>query len=157
MKDAADLTYSRYEPIYTEMELLDVYRDILNTQAQSPEPTTSVPDEFEVGKNDRTLVHSLIKRLDEHSPPETGTSQSHAIGVDLRGPVARCRRALSQVAAMIEYNDTTAENPFPSVSQNVVKQQVLPSPLEWVALIRECVSSLYYESPVHRFRFSRSA
>lgn len=159
LKDDASLTYSRYEPVYTETELLDIYQDILNTQVQVPDPTASVADEFEERTNDRTSVYSLIKRLDEHGPPEPGTSHSHASGVDLRGPMVRYRRAISQLAAMFgdKDNDTMTERPDPSSSQNAKERQILPSLLEWTALIRECVSTLDYMSLVHRFRFSRSA
>lgn len=139
------------------MELLDIYQNILSTQVQTPEPTTAVADEFEQKGNTRTLVHSLIKRLDGHSPPDPGTSQSHTVGVDSEGPIAHYRRALSRVAALLEHKDTTTEYPEPSSSQNVAKQRTLPSPPEWVALILECVSILNYKSSIHRSRFSRSA
>lgn len=151
------MSYNRYEPVYTETELLDVYQDLLNTQVQTPEPAASVVDEFEEGTNDRTSVHSLIKRLNEHLPPEPETSQSHKIGVHLREPMARYRWAISRVAALLEYKDIKTEHPDPSCSQNMAKQKMLPSPPEWAALIRECVSTLDDETSVHRFRFSRSA
>lgn len=139
------------------MELLGIYQDLLDAQVQTPEPAVSVADELEERSSDRASVHSLIEQLDGSSPPEPGTSQSHIIGVGSRGPIAHYRRALSQVAVMLEGMDAAAEYLDPSPSKNMVKQQMLPSPSEWAALTRECVSTLDCESLVDRFRFSRSA
>jgi len=141
-KDDSDLAYGRYEPVYTEMELLDIYQDILGTQAPVPEPVESAVDEFEEQANDRALVHSLISRLDEHSPPEPGTSQAHAMDVDSQGPVTRYRRTVSRLAAIIQDPDATMERPDPSPSESKGLRPILPSPLEWAAFIRECVSTL---------------
>jgi hypothetical protein len=123
------------------MELLDIYQDLLDTQVRTHQSAESVTDEFEEQENDRTSVHSLIKRLDKHSPPEPGTSKSHADGLDLRGPDSRYRRAVSQLAAVLEDMDTTMENPDPSSSLEM-NHRILPSPLEWASFIRECVSPL---------------
>lgn len=140
IKDDADLGYGRHEPVYTEMELLDIYRDLLNAQAQIPESVGSAADEFEEQERDRTSVHAFVQRLNEHSPPKPGTSKSHA-GVDLRGPISRCQGAVSQLAAMIEDMDTTMENPDHPPSQFKADQQILPPPSEWASFIRECVSA----------------
>lgn len=141
-KDESDLAYGRYEPVYTEMELLDIYQDLLGTHVPAPDPVESAVDEFEEQANDRTLVHSLISRLDEHPPPEPGTSQSHAMGVDSQEAVTRYRRTISRLEAIIQDPDTKIEHPHPSPSTSKVEQQTLPSPLEWAALIRECVGTL---------------
>jgi len=141
-KDDADLAYGRYEPVYTEMELLDIYKDLLDTKAQTPGSAESTTNEFGEQANDQTLVHSLISRLNKHSPPEPGTSQSHTMGVDLQGPVTDYRQIVSQLAAILQDPDTVTEHPDPSPSVGEVKQQILPSPLEWAAFIRECVSAL---------------
>ena len=137
------------------MELLDIYQDILSTQVQTLGPVAPASNEFEEGVNDRASVRSLFNRLDAHSPPEPGTSQSHAIGADFRGPVSRYQLAISQVAAILEGNSVT-EHLDPSSSQNTTKP-ILPSPLELAALVRECVSTSGYENTVHQFRFSRFA
>ncbi|KAF9784662.1 hypothetical protein BJ322DRAFT_1021370 [Thelephora terrestris] len=121
------------------MELLDIYQDLLNTQVRTHQSAESVTDEFEEQENDRTSVHSLIKRLDKHSPPEPGTSKSHADGLDLRGPDSRYRRVVSQLAAVLEDMNTTMENPDPSSSQLEMNHRILPSPLEWASLVRECI------------------
>jgi hypothetical protein len=91
------------------MELLDIYQDLLSTQVQAPESVESAVDEFEEQANDRTLVHSLISRLNEHSPPEPGTSQSHAMSVDSQGPITRYRQTVSRLAAILQDPDTTTE------------------------------------------------
>jgi hypothetical protein len=144
-KDDADLAYGRYEPVYTEIELLDIYQDLLSTQAQATGSVESATDEFEERANDRALVHSLISRLNEHSPPEPGTSQSHATGADSQEPVTRHRQTVSRLAAMLQDPDTTTEHPdppssVPSPSENKAIQRTILSPLEWAAFIRECVS-----------------
>jgi len=141
-KDDSDLAYGRYEPVYTEMELLDIYQDLLGTQVPAPEPVQSTVDDFEEQANDRTLVHSLISRLDEHSPPEPGTSRSHAMGVDSQAALTRYRRTVSRLSAIIQDPDTTMKHPDPSPSESEGVRQTLPSPLEWAAFIRECVSTL---------------
>lgn len=149
-KDDADLAYGRYEPVYTEMELLDIYQDLLSTQVQAPEMMEPAADELEEQANDRALVHSLISRLNENSPPEPGTSQSHATDVDPQGPVTRYRQTVSRLAAILQGSDTTTEHPDASSSvpssESKAVQQVLPSPLEWAAFVRECVSTLRHES-----------
>lgn len=147
-KDDADLAYGRYEPVYTEMELLDIYQDLLGTQAQTPGLVESTTNEFEEQANDQTLVHSLTSRLNNHSPPEPGTSQSHTMSIDLQGPVTHYRQTVSQLAAILQDSDTMTEHPDPSPSVGKVKQQILPSPLEWAAFIRECVSALQVGSPM---------
>ena len=145
-KGDADLAYGRYEPVYTEMELLDIYQDLLGTKASAPESVESAVDELEEQTNDRTSVYSLISRLDEHSPQEPGTSQSHAMGVDLQGPVTRYRQTVSRLTAILQDPNVTMERLDPSPSGNEGVQQILPSPLEWAAFIRECVSTLQDES-----------
>jgi len=145
-KDDADPAYGRYEPVYTEMELLDVYQDLLSTQVQAPKSTGSTADEFEERVNDRKLLHSLISRLDEHSPPEPG--DPHAVEIDWQDLAIRYRKPVSQLAAILQNSDAMTEYPDPSSSTTKTKQQILPSPLEWEALIRECVSSLQDESSV---------
>jgi len=124
------------------MELLDIYQDLLGTQAPAPEPVESTVDVFEEQANDRILVHSLISRLHKHSPQEPGTSQSHAMSLCSQGPVTRYQRTVSRLEAIIQAPGTTMEHPNPSPSESKGVQQVLPSPLEWAAFIRECVSTL---------------
>lgn len=126
------------------MELLNVYQDLLSTQIQAPESTGSTADEFKERADDGTLVNSLKTRLNEHSPPEPGTSESHAMGIDSQGSVTRYRRIVSQLAAILQELDT--EHPDPSSSITKANHRILPSPVEWVALIRECVSSFQDES-----------
>lgn len=150
-KDDVDLAYGRYRPVYTEMELLDIYQDLLNTQVQAPPPVEPSADEFEEQEDDRTSVHSLIERLNEYLPPEPGTSQSHAVGVDLQGDAVNYRRAVSQLATILEDTEPTVENPAPSSPQLRAGRQVLPSLLEWAALIRECVSVLPQNNPFADF------
>jgi hypothetical protein len=129
------------------MELLDIYQDLLNTQVQTPEPVESATDEFEEA-NDRKLVHSLINRLNGHLPPEPGTSQSHTLGIDLQQSATGYRHAVSQLAVVLQDPDTVTVHPDPSPPVGGMKHQILPSPLEWAALIRECVSTLQVESPM---------
>ena len=150
-KDDSDLAYGRYEPIYTEMELLDIYQDLLGTQVPAPEPVESAVDEFEEQANDRKLVASLISRLDGNSPPEPGTSQYHAMGVGSQEPITRYRRIVSRLAAIIQDPDITVEHPDPSPSKSKGAQRSLPSPSEWTAFVRECVSTSYNESPLTDF------
>jgi len=153
-KDDDDLAYGRYEPVYTEMELLDIYQDLLSTEVQAPESAESAANGIREKTNDRKLVHSLISRLNEHSPPEPGTSQSHATGVDLQGSVTRYRNTVSRLTAILQDSNTTAEFPDPSSSNpspsecNVI-QRILPSPLEWTAFVRECVSTLEDEGSAY--------
>ena len=156
-KDDPHLTHGRHESVYTEMELLDIYQDILNIQAQAPGPVAPVADEFEERTNDRTSVHSLLDRLDANLPPEPGTSQSHAIGADLRGTMSRYQRAVSRVAVILEGKDNATGHPDPPSPQNTTNQQILLSPPELAALVRECVSTLGHESTGYRFGLSRSA
>ena len=125
------------------MELLDIYQDLLGTQAPTPESGESAVDEFEEQANDRTFVHSLVSRLDEHSP---GTSQSHAMGVDSQGPVTRFRQTVSRLAAIFQDLDTSMEHPDLPPLESKGIQRILPSPLEWAAFIRECVSTLRAET-----------
>ena len=158
-KDDADLAYGRYEPVYTEMELLDIYQDLLSTEVQGPEPVESATNGIKEKRNDRGLVHSLISRLNEHSPPEPGTSQSHATGIDSQGPVNRYRKTVSRLAAILQDSNAATELPgpsssIPSPSESNAVQRILPSPLEWAAFIRECVSTLDDESSAHRPHFS---
>ena len=147
-KDDADLAYGRYEPVYTEMELLDIYQDLLSTQVQTPELVETATDEFKEQAKDKTLVHSLISRLNEHLPLEPGTSQSHTIGIDLQEPPTRYRKTVSQLAAILQDSDTATEHSDPPSSVGKMKQQILPSPLEWAAFIRECVSTFQVEIPM---------
>ena len=140
------------------MELLDIYQDLLSTQVQVPEPAESAAAEFEEQANDRTLVHSLVTRLNEHSPPEPGTSQSHAMSVDSEWPFTRCRQTVSRLAAIIQGPDTATEHPDPpsldpSPSESEVVRRTLPSPLEWAAFVRECVSTLEVNMAYANFFF----
>ncbi|KAF9649559.1 hypothetical protein BDM02DRAFT_3186192 [Thelephora ganbajun] len=149
-KDEADLAYG-YEPVYTEMELLDIYQDLLSTQIQAPESTESAADTFEEQADDRALVHSLISRVNEHAPSEPGTSQLHATCVDSQGPVSRYRQTISRLTAILQGPGITAGHPDPSPSvpsgRNAM-QQVLPSPPERAAFIRECIRVNERESAV---------
>ena len=156
-KKDADFAYGRYEPAYKETELLDIYQDLLSTQTQAPEPVESATNKFGGRMNDQTLVDSLIGRLDKRSPSEPGTSQSHVMDVDSQEPVARYRKVVSQLVTVLQDPDAATERHDPSSSENEAKQQILPSPLEWTALIRECVSTLWDDSPVDLFCSSRSA
>jgi len=124
------------------MELLDIYQDLLSTQVQAPESVESAADEFEAQANDRTLVHSLLSRLNEHSPPEPGTSQSHAMGIGSQGSVTRYRQTVSRLAAILQDPDITTEHPDPSSPESKTIQRILPLLPEWAAFIRECVSGL---------------
>jgi hypothetical protein len=139
-KDDSDLTNNRYGPIYTERELLEIYQDLLDTQIQTYEPAESSIETFGERENERVSVR-LINRLDKFSPQEPGTSQSHATSADFQGSITRCRRVVSQLTAILEDKGIARENSSPSPSQHEVKQQALPSVLEWTAFIRECVST----------------
>lgn len=145
-KDDADLAYGRYEPVYTEMQLLDIYQDLLSTNFQTPGSVESATDELEEQANDQKLLHSLVNRLNDHLPPEPGTSQSHTMDTSLQDPATRYRQTVFQLAAILQDPDTATEHPDPSPSPGRVKRQILPSPLEWAAFIRECVSTLEVES-----------
>ena len=152
-KDDADLAYGHYEPVYTEMELLDIYQDLLGTQVSAPESAETAVDQLEEQAKDRTLVFSLIRRLYEHSPPEPGTSQSHAMDVDSQGPITRYRQTVSRLTAIFQDPDATVEHPDHSPSESKGAQRIPPSPLEWAAFIRECVSTLQGESARTDFVF----
>lgn len=131
------------------MELLDIYQDLLTAHIQTPKSVEPAADELPDRANDRTLVQSLMERLMEHSPPEPGTSQSHATGAGLQESNAHYRRAVSQFAAVLENTHAAMQHHGPSSSQSAAEQQTLPSPLEWAAFTRECVSTLQHESHVH--------
>ena len=128
------------------MQLLDIYQDLLSTRVQAPEPVESAADKFGEQANDRALVHSFISRLNEHSPPEPGTSQSHAMDVGSQEPVTNCRQAVSRLAAAFQDQDTTMEHPDhsssnPSPLKRKTMQPILPSSLERAAITRECVGT----------------
>ena len=132
-KDDSDLAYGRYEPAYTEIELLGIYKDLLSTQVQTPELMESAKNESKAQFDDQTLVHSLVCQLNKHSPLEPGTSQSHTIDVESQKSVTPYRQTVSRLAAVLQDQDNVTDK---------AKQQILPSPLEWAALIRQCVSVL---------------
>ena len=66
--------------------------------------------------------------------------------LDSRGLVTRYRRTVSRLAATLQDPDTLTERPHPSSSES--KTTTLPSPLEWAAFIRECVSTSQGENDV---------
>ena len=140
-KDNPDLAYGRYEPAYTEIELLSIYKDLLGIQVQTPKLMESAKNESKAQIDDQTLVHSLVCRLDKHSPLEPGTSQSHTMNVDSQKPVTCYRQTVSRLAAVLQDPDNVADS-APSPLTDKAKQQILPSPREWTALIRQCVSVL---------------
>lgn len=126
---------NEFQPTFSEVELLDVYQDLLDT-IPIDSSTASVPQNTE-SQEDAGILLNLAKRL-LPSPEDT---QAPALDSEFT-PITQFSHPLQSLSKPHHMVISRLTEVYEKSMEMAASPEVLPTPSEWSSLIRTCVSEI---------------